>query len=597
MAPAAARRAPSPAPELVQGTLDELGTPLSEVTFVVVDLETTGASATSCGITELGAVKVRGGRVVGEMSTLVRPEQAIPAAIAVLTGITDAMVATAPRIGAVLPTFLEFARGCVLVAHNAPFDVGFLVAACERTGTTWPRPQVVDTVRLSRQVLGRDEVRNHKLSTLARHFGASTAPTHRALDDARATVDVLHALLARVGGLGVTTLEELATYSARVPEQLRRKRHLADGVPSAPGVYLFSDAEGRVLYVGTSGDLRARVRSYFTASERRSRMAEMVALAARVTPVVCATPLEAAVRELRLIAEHDPRYNRRSRRPDRAPWVKLTAEPFPRLSVVHQVRDDAAAGAAYLGPFSTRSAAEAAVAALHGAFALRQCTGRLPLRPSPSAAACVLAEMGRCGAPCTGAQSAAEYARVVEAVRAAVLADPEPVLSASSARLARLAEAERYEEAAAVRDRSTAFLRAAARTQRLAPLAAAPELAAARRTADGGWELVVVRYGRLAGSAACAPGADPRPHLEALRATAEAVARPPLPAPAGTPEEAEKVLRWLEQDGVRLVSVEGEWSCPVRGAAGRARDGAHGPGHGLGSVLAGPVPADAGGAG
>jgi DNA polymerase III subunit epsilon len=103
----------------VQGTFDELGTPLREQTFVVVDLETTGGSPASCGITEVGAVKVRGGEVLGEFQTLVNPGGAIPPFIAVLTGITDAMVASAPRIEAVLPAFLEFARGSVLVAQGS----------------------------------------------------------------------------------------------------------------------------------------------------------------------------------------------------------------------------------------------------------------------------------------------------------------------------------------------------------------------------------------------------------------------------------------------------------------------------------------------
>ena len=126
-----------------------------------------------------------------------------------------------------------------------------------------------------------------------------------------------------------------------------------------------------MLYVGTSGDIRRRVRTYFTASEHRSRMGEMVALAESVTAVVCATSLEAQVRELRLIAEHEPRYNRRSRRPERRPWVKLTAEAYPRLSVVAQVRDD---GATYIGPFPGRPAAQLAVDALHEALPLRRCS-------------------------------------------------------------------------------------------------------------------------------------------------------------------------------------------------------------------------------
>jgi len=555
--------------------------PLHEVDFVVVDLETTGASAATCAITEVGAVRVRGGEVVAELGTLVRPPGPIPAEITALTGISDAMVASAPSIGQVLAPLLEVARGAVLVAHNAPFDVSFLKAACAATGREWPAPPVVDTLRLARAVLSRGEVRNHKLGTLAEHLSARTTPTHRALDDARATVDVLHALLGRVGSLGVTDLAGLEQLCARgggrVPDAVRRKRTLADGLPSAPGVYLFKDARGRVLYVGTSRDLRARVRSYFTAAERRTRMAEMVSLATSVTPVVCATPLEAQVRELRLIAEHDPHYNRRSRRPDRLPWVKLTGEAYPRMSVVREVRDDASAGTAYAGPFSSVGAARAAVEALQDALPLRRCTTRLPLRPAAGAAACALAEIGRCGAPCTGAQSHADYAAVSDLARSAMVGDPSPVLAASRGRLSELVALERFEEAAAVRDRSLAFLRGAARAQRLAPLAAAPEVVAARRRPGGGWELVVVRHGRLAGTTTTPPGADPRPAVEALRATAEVVAPRAPPEPACSAEEAERVAAWLEGDGVRLVSVEGVWACPVAGAGASGGSGAHAP--------------------
>ncbi|WP_051988102.1 DEDD exonuclease domain-containing protein [Janibacter hoylei] len=315
--------------EVVQDRLGDLGTPLAEVTFVVVDLETTGGSARDCGITEIGAVKVRGGEELGELQTFVNPGEPIPAFIQSLTGITDAMVRDAPSTGEAVASFLEFARGAVLVAHNAGFDIGFLKAACAAHGLRWPGPQVIDTVHLARQVVSRDEVRNHKLGTLAQYFGATTTPDHRALHDARATVDVLHGLIGRLGSVGVDTLEELGSYTNRVSDEVRRKRVLADGLPSAPGVYVFKDDRGEVLYVGTSVDIRARARSYFTASEQRRRMGEMVRVAAEITPIVCATTLEAQVRELRLIARHRPRYNTRSRRPDKVWWLKLTDEAFP----------------------------------------------------------------------------------------------------------------------------------------------------------------------------------------------------------------------------------------------------------------------------
>jgi len=568
-----ARPSPSvPTPlAAVQGTFDELGTPLRDVTFVVVDLETTGGSAHTESITEIGAVKVRGGEVIGEFQTLVNPVQAIPPFIAVLTGITDAMVAGAPRLDQALPAFLEFSRGTVLVAHNAPFDLGFLKAGCARLGLEWPAPDSLDTARLARRVLTRDEAPNCKLATLARLFRTTTTPCHRALADAQATVDVLHGLLERVGNLGVHSLEELRTFSAQVTPQQRRKRHLADALPRLPGVYLFRDGQERVLYVGKSVDLRSRVRQYFTSSETRTRMAEMVACAERVDPVVCSTPLEAEVRELRLIAEHRPKYNRRSRFPERMHWVKLTDEPFPRLSLVRRVLPDADTGAAYLGPFSSARSAELAMAAVHEAVPLRQCTKRLSVRVASTA--CVLHEMGRCGAPCLGADGGGEdqaaYSLHADAFRAAVLADPSGLVEALSARLERLAAAERFEDAAFQRDRLTAFVRAAARRQRLTALTDVPELVAARPTKDLGWELAVVRRGRLVAAGTVPRGARPAPYVDALIATAETVRPVPGPLPAAHAEEVECVLRWLESPGTRLVRLTGTFASPARGAGGQ----------------------------
>jgi DNA polymerase-3 subunit epsilon len=545
-----------------QRSFDDLGRPLREVTFCVVDLETTGGSAQAGSmITEVGAVKVRGGEVLGEFQTLVNPHQAIPPFISVLTGISDAMVAGSPSIEQVLPQFLEFARGCVLVAHNAPFDVGFLRFFAEQQGRPWPAFEVLDTARLARRVVTRDETPNCKLGSLATLFGATTTPNHRALADARATVDVLHGLVGRLGNLGVHTLEELQTFSSRVTSAQRRKRHLAEQLPHAPGVYLFRDDRDRVLYVGTSKDLRTRVRSYFTASETRSRMGEMVGLAASVQGIECATALEAEVRELRLIAEHKPKYNRRSRFPERVHWIKLTVEPWPRLSLVRQVIDD---GADYLGPFGSRRTAERSVAALHEAFPIRQCGGRMAKRPSTSA--CALAEMGKCLSPCNGSVSQEHYAAVIADLRSCLLQRPDPVVASLGSRMASLAAEERFEEATSWRDRLTSFLRGAARTQRLRALTRCAEVVAARRD-DTGWAVHVIRYGRLAAAGVIPPGAHAGDYVASLRAVAETVLPGVGPTPAASAEETEKLLRWLESDGIRLVHVDGEWSCPVGGAS------------------------------
>ena len=502
-----------------QPTFADFGTPLSDVTFVVVDLETTGMHAGDAGITEIGAVKVRGGEVLGEFESLVNAGRPVSAFIARLTGITQTMVATAPDIEMVLPSFLEWARGSVLVAHNAPFDVGFLKAAARELGYEWPGFEVVDTLPLARRVVTKDEARDHKLGSLARVFHAEVDPNHRALADARATVDVLHGLFGRLGSLGVTHLEDLATAGDPVPVEIRRKANLADGLPEAPGVYQFIGPKDEVLYIGTSNNLRKRVRSYFTAAEKRKQITEMVRIAERVKPVVCATPLEAAVRELRLITEHRPRYNRRSKHGDRVYWLRLVAGPKPRLTV----SKDLVAGAVAIGPFGSQISAREVLQTLHDAVP-------------------------------------AEHWGVT------MQGDPALVIGAYADKVARFAAAEQFEAAAVATARLKAFLGAAAKAQRLLPLAQCPELVAAKPAASGGWEIIIVKYGKLAGVGVCGRHDDVSGKIRTLRATAEHVQPGVAPMPAGLPEEAHLILNWLDQPEVRLVHAETPWALPVKSA-------------------------------
>ncbi len=548
-----------------QLNFDELDEPLRTTTFVVVDLETTGGAAGSDSITEIGAVRVCNGEVIGEFATLVDPGVAISPFISVLTGITDQMVSRAPGIGAVLPSFLEFAAGAVLVAHNAPFDIGFLKAACLAQERAWPGFAVVDTAVLARRALTRDEVPNCKLATLARFFGASTTPNHRALADARATVDVLHGLLDRLGALGVHSLPELRAFTSQVSDAQRRKRHLAEGVPHAPGVYLFLDGQGQTLYVGTSKDLRNRVRQYFVSSESRTRIGEMVGLAESVTTIVCAHALEAQVRELRLITSLKPRYNKRSKNSDRAIWLKLTQEDFPRLSLV---RDRAGDGAEYFGPLRSTRHAEQLRDAIHDAVPLRQCTDRLRVGRAVRQA-CTLAEIGRCAAPCEDRISPADYAATVATVVQAWRSDVTDLLDPLRRRLQALSESQRFEEAATLRDRIATMVRSCARTQGLSALSGIDELVAAHPDGSGGWEFAVIRSGRLVASGVAPRGVAPMPVVDSLIATAEAVL--PSTSLAAAAEETELILRWLAEPGVRLVRSSSAWSLPARGAAGQRR--------------------------
>ncbi|WP_051026811.1 DEDD exonuclease domain-containing protein [Nocardia higoensis] len=517
-----------------QLAFDELDTPLYDTTFVVVDLETTGTSPEGDAITEIGAVKVRGGEVLGEFATLVDPGRAIPPEVVRITGITTALVCAAPRIEAVLPAFLEFAAGAVLVAHNARFDTAFLRAAAARSELPWPGAPVLCTVKLARRVLGRDEAPSVRLSALAHLLGASTRPTHRALDDARATVDVLHALIGRVGNQGVHSLTELLDYLPDVTSGQRAKRVFATGLPAEPGVYLFRGPSDEVLYIGTAVNLRRRVRTYFTGSETRGRMKEMVALAGRVDHVVCAHGLEAGVRELRLLAAHAPPYNRRSKFPKRAWWITLTEEAFPRFAVGRTPAPDA------LGPFNSRTDAADIAATLAEHAGLRTCTTRLTRAATHD---CPPAVVGGCPAARAREKplTAGQYAPRVAAVRELIAGRDDSLLTAVLDLIESYSRAERFETAARLRDRAAALIRALRRTQRLAALTRIAELIAAHPDGAGGWEFAVIRHGRLAAAGVARRGTPPMPVVDHLVAAAETVVpdgRPVLLTQAALPRTA-----------------------------------------------------------
>lgn len=474
---------------LGQRTFDELGTPLSETTFCVLDLETTGGNRDHDLITEIGVVKVRGGQCLGTFHTLVNPGRAIPPQITVLTGLTDAVVRDAPRIEAVLGTLVDFLADSVFVAHNASFDLGFLRAALARADRPEYRPTVVDTAALARRLV-RDEVPNCKLSTLASRLRLDHVPTHRALDDALATTDLLHLLLERAAGLGVLGLDDLTMLAKVAGHPQARKLTLTASLPRSPGVYLFCGARDEVLYVGKATNVRQRVRSYFGSDDRR-RIGPMLREMQQIRHLELSDPLTAEVVEARLIARLLPRYNRAGTRADKYCYVRLdTDAPWPRLSIV---REPSSTGA-HLGPLASRSMATSVVEALQSVLPLRRCSARLgaSYRPPAGVVPCGAAQLGVAQCPCAGVGDRVTYERAVDAAVKAFAGDASAVTEHLLGRMTELAAAQRFEEAAMARDRLRALL-VAVRRQRLTEAVRALDQCVVRRGA-GTW---VLDRGRL----------------------------------------------------------------------------------------------------
>ena len=524
----------------IQTTLD-LGIPLHQVTFCVVDLETTGGSPADCRITEVGAVKYLAGERIGSFQALVNPEIPIPPFITHLTGIDDRSVAAEPPIEEILPAFLEFCRGAVFVAHNARFDFSFLNASLTRLDyDPLPAPAVC-TARLARRVVWPD-VPNVRLLTLARYFRTRVQPNHRAFADAEACAEVLHGLLDLAGRLGILTLGDLHEAVRARGRPHFGKIRLADHLPHAPGVYLFRARDGRVLYVGKSKDLRARVKSYFYGDERK-KIDDLLAQTTSIDGIACASEVEALVAEARLIRRHEPKYNRRGTTWRKYAYLKIDpAEAFPRLKVVRAAAPDD--GCTYLGPFGSSAAAKLAKEAIEEILPVRRCTTAMSARTR--FAPCALADMGRCVAPCDGRVDPERYGELVRRLVSS-LTSPGGLLGALERRMSHLAEQERFEEAGLVRDRLRALADALARSRADAWLVGAGALTVLDVTGSA------VRFD----DGALVRGDDAEPLA--------------VPCARERADELSAVRGWFRANHPRLESCERPLAEPVDGGAAIAR--------------------------
>lgn len=532
----------------MQASFDDLGSPLDEIVFCVIDLETTGGTAADGGITEIGAARFRGGERLATLRTFVHPGHSIPHRITLLNGIGDHTVRDAPPVDAVLPTLLEFIGDAVIVGHNVRYDLGYLDAALERSGRPRLSNRSIDTLALARRLV-RDEVPNCKLGTLADRLRLAHRPSHRALDDVLATADLLHLLLERAGRLGVRGLDDLTALPKAAGHPQAAKLRLTEDLPRRPGVYLFRDRGGDTLYVGKATNLRSRVRSYFSGDERR-KIGALLRETERIDHVVCPNTLEAAVLEVRLIHRLEPRYNRQLKTWRRYVYLRLTDEPFPRLSIVRAIRDPEAL---HLGPLSSHRSARRVAEAIQTAVPLRRCIDR-PGR-SRRTGACAEAQLGVATCPCAGTVSPESYAEIVDRVRRGILEDPRMLLDPLGDRMHELAAAQRFEEAADMRDRAAALASALRRQRRFDQFRRA-----GRVTLDidgaGGAELDGGRLVRAWRMTRRGITAVPLPlDLEPAAPPIDGGGAPGTPLPAALADELLCVARWLDENTGRVQII------------------------------------------
>ncbi|MDP1847132.1 MAG: exonuclease domain-containing protein [Solirubrobacteraceae bacterium] len=453
--------------------MDLLAQPLATTEFIVVDTETNGRAGDACELTEVGAVLVGGGELHDRWETLVGGVAPLSRSIQRFTQISQAMVDEAPAADAILPDLAELIGSPplrVLVAHNAAFDRRVLRQAFDRCGLVWPDPPTLCTVALARRYAPL--VRQRRLAALADSLGIEVHTTHRALADAETCARVFCALFGRLCANAATVGDAIDALTAprrpRAPRARRTveggviKRHVPDSLdfkalPDEPGVYIFRNAAGQVLYIGKSVALRTRARAHFHSAARADGWTAQAALVDHRTTN---SELGALVLENRMIRELRPPGNVVHKHDDTFVYLRCRLDiAYP---VIEVAREPASGRSVTIGPLRSRATAVELKEQLDSLFGLRHCGRKLRLRPWPSA----YGQMGRCMSPCLNDLDPNLYRRKLDAALglfggsgdggAALLAHIDEQMRAAAAE-------QRYERAAWLRrrrDRIAALVRA-----------------------------------------------------------------------------------------------------------------------------------------
>lgn len=454
---------------------------LDEITFVVVDTETTGLRPGSHRLIEVAGIRVRGGEVESSYQSLLNPGVRVPTFIAQFTGISQEMVNSAPRSHEVLPEFLQFVEGAIVVGHNVGFDIGFLAYEAQLLGQSFPLDGL-DTIPLARRFL--PGLKRFKLDNVAAHLKIATANRHRALGDARVTAAVFLKLLQVARKQDIVTLGQLRRRlqlpvawngditQATTSRQLETLR--SDGkvnkastttrptgtlfldsawkrdFPNKPGVYLMKDANQQVIYVGKAKCLKDRLASYYHQPLGYTRkMDGLLQNVKEIETRVLGSELEALLVESQLIKQLQPAYNVQLRNYELYPFIKIDVHhPFPR---VYATREVAADGAQYFGPFRSRRLVDLTIELIQRIFPLRTCTRSLPPQAKPSEP-CLRLHLNRCSAPCRGDADPEAYRKVIDEVCAFLGGEREDLLDRLRRQMLEASQTLNFERAAWLRD-------------------------------------------------------------------------------------------------------------------------------------------------
>jgi DNA polymerase-3 subunit epsilon len=535
-------------------------TRLTDLEYVVVDVETTGLVAGRHRLIEVAGLRVRGGMVVDSFQQLINPGTRLPRFISAFTGITQAMVNAAASVDEVLPAFFAFLDDAPIVGHNVGFDLGFLGYEAVRLG--YPlATDGLDTIRLARRLI--PGIRHLKLDTLARQVGVVVRDRHRALGDARITQEVFQHLLALAVDQGIETLAQLreimqqrssssrkalpgATLLDRPTGSIYLNPAWRREFPARPGVYLMKDERGEVIYVGKAKSLKERLASYYHQPLGYTRkMDGLLEMVQEIETRVLGSELEALLVESQLIKQLQPRFNVQLRNYEAYPFIKIDGRPYLRVYATREVHAD---GARYFGPFQSQRVVEAALEVVHKLFPIRTCTRSLPPNAPPSEP-CMRYHMHRCLAPCRGDVEPAAYDEMMEPIIAFLGGEREDLLDRLRQEMWAASARNDFERAASLRDALKSISQVLVGQRLMTGAVEANNLLIVYPSAEAGQgEIFLVRHGRLVEQRRLPLVGDGL--LVGLRALVELAASLPAPPKRVGKEEVDQIniiARWIHR--------------------------------------------------
>lgn len=404
---------------------------LNDTVFTVFDVETTGLSAVNNRMTEIGIVKIRGGEIIDEYETLMNPGEFIPPYITQMTGITNEMVHKKPAFEELAPQILNFigSSGVILGGHNVRFDYSFLNESLLRAGYNRLEYPSLCTARLARR-LSRS-LPSKSLDSLKRHFGIYTKRKHRAIDDARATAQILSIFIEQlVSEFEFETADEIIGFQfkkiyddTKTTARFKKLKINLKEVPQKPGIYFMFNKNDEIIYIGKAKSLKERLGSYFYHNTSHStKVKKLVRYVHRVEWETTGSELSALLAESRMIKSHKPRFNSAIKSYRKFPFIKIDVNrAFPKVQKVFEIIPD---GAKYYGPFASSFTVNNLIERINRLYKLRKCDD-INLKPAKNHSTCMYFEIGQCGAPCNFTSSAAEYHREVKRVDKFLLSDSE----------------------------------------------------------------------------------------------------------------------------------------------------------------------------